>query len=179
MFDCPDGSDEDEQFCDLSQTKGFFVCCTENKKVTVDKVCDIFDDCPRDKSDQFLEACLEKTGGELNCLEYHHVLQGFWSFSVELVPKTISRGQLNDGVPDCINGMDETCGWKQNLPNWVDPFKTPEFYEYLNFLEMLETNPAGSRWYTMVSREELEKLGHNYEVILFQNVLYILESLLN
>ena len=64
-MDCEDGSDEDERYCDTSQTEGYFVCCSVNKKIPSDKVCDNFDDCSRDKTDSYLEACQIETGGAL------------------------------------------------------------------------------------------------------------------
>ena len=67
-IDCRDGSDEYENFCDLSLIEDDFVCCTSNKKISKDQVCDDFDDCPRDKSDEYLFSCQNKTGGQLKCL---------------------------------------------------------------------------------------------------------------
>ena len=41
--------------------------------------------------------------------------------------KTISPDQINDGVKDCFRGIDETCAWKENLKDWVNPKNSENF----------------------------------------------------
>ena len=133
------------------------MCCTENRRIPEENLCDTFDDCIRDRSDQFLEACTHKTNGELVCLK---------SFFDGLIiyPDILSPQDIYDDSEHCMNGIDEICVWKRNLQKWQDPFKSSQFQEYLEFMELVESNPASTRWYTMVSREEAELLGHTYEV---------------
>ena len=68
-IDCDDGSDEDINFCDQDLIKDDFICCTANKRISKDRACDDVIDCFRDMSDEFLQACINKTEkGELVCL---------------------------------------------------------------------------------------------------------------
>ena len=156
-FDCPDASDELEQFCDPQLTENDFVCCTWNKKILKSQVCDKFDDCLRDRSDQLLESCVNKTNGLLFCYQPTDIIYHFSATQ-------INKEQLNDGVEDCLFGVDENCGWKKHAKSWIHPYKTGEILEYFHFNELLRNNPAGSRWYTMATREEIRQLGHRFEV---------------
>ena len=150
---CSDASDEKAAFCDPAATNGFFVCCTANTKIPESKVCDNFDDCPRDRSDQFLDTCSDKTGGKLKCLMPGNSVD-------DLTVITITPEQLNDGKEDCMFDADENCGWKRKAADWIHPLKQDGVKEYFDFLDLLEKNPAASRWYTMATRDEIETLGH-------------------
>ena len=156
-IDCSDGSDEDEKFCDPVETEEYFVCCTYNKKIPLKNVCDNFDDCARDKSDSYLEAC-EKKIGSLKCMKPLSASDPPWTITPFI---EINHDQLGDGVEDCSFGMDEICAWKTNF-EWVHPLEREA--GYLEFLDNLESNPAATRWYLMATEDQIQKLGHQYEV---------------
>ncbi len=162
-FDCPDGSDETEELCDLSQNQDVFICCSDATKVPLDHLCDGFVDCLRDKSDQFLAACFEPLENNVNETQPMTCAKPGKSYS-EGSLTTVFKSQLNDGVADCLFDIDETCAWKNNLKNWVSPTKTDEFQEYLEFLRLAKESPSSTRWYTMATKEEISLLGHSYEV---------------
>ena len=165
-FDCPDGSDETEEFCDLSLNQDVFICCSGRTKVPLDHLCDGFDDCLRDKSDQFLAACFEPLQNKVSEEQLLTCPEPGYAYWQGLFIR-INKDQLNDGISDCLFDIDETCAWKNNLENWVSPTKTEEFQEYLEFLRLAKENPSATRWYTMATEEEISVLGHSYEVCLF------------
>ena len=160
-MDCSDGSDEKEEICDKTKLGANFVCCTTNRVISENETCDIFDHCPRDKSDQYLETCAHKTGGALKCLAALAPGASLWKIP-DLI--TIQASQLNDGKEDCMFGIDETCAWKNNRDTWIDPFKSKKYQQYFQFLNWLETNPAATRWYSMATRKQIAILGHAYDV---------------
>ena len=142
-------------------TKDEFVCCTMNKKIPMNQVCDDYDDCARDKSDQVLEACQKKTKGKLYCFS-PSITRGNTKLTYRAIE--ITDSQLNDGKEHCKFGVDENCSWKVNSKVWVHPYKTKDFIDYFEFLKLLETKPTSSRWFTMATKEEIQHLGHNFKV---------------
>ena len=162
-FDCPDGSDETEDFCDLSQNRDVFICCSGTTKVPLEHLCDGFDDCPRDKSDQFLAACFEPIQNNVSETQEMFCPARGPAYS-EGYFINIKKEQLNDGISDCLFDIDETCAWKNNLKDWISPTKNKEFEEYLEFLRLAKESPSATRWYTMATQEEIAQLGHSYEV---------------
>ena len=79
---------------------------------------------------------------------------------------TISRSQVGDGRKDCEDEVDETCAWKYRRSNWVDPFLTRDYEVYSKFIDLLGTEPAAARWYTMASPEQIKQMGHKLAVSL-------------
>ncbi len=163
QFDCPDGSDETEEFCNLGLNQDVFICCSGTTKVPLEHLCDGFDDCPRDKSDQFLAACFEPIQNNVSETDAMICPAPGLSYK-DGVFETIYKEQLNDGVSDCLFDLDETCAWKNNLVNWVSPTETAQFQEYSDFLKLAKYSPASTRWYTMATKEEISLLGHQYQV---------------
>ena len=90
--------------------------------------------------------------------------------------ETIEERQINDGTDDCLHSTDENCGWKDNLNNWMNPFKSAKFQEYFSFLQLLENNPSATRWFTMARVDEIKLLGHKYEVKL-PNVFHFFSTM--
>ena len=90
----------------------------------------------------------------------------FPSFLIDIESRKsfVFNTQLYDGVEDCLYGRDEICAWKKNLDRWVYPLNSGSARGYSEFMDKLESNPAATRWYTMATEEEIEKLGHRYEV---------------
>ena len=74
----------------------------------------------------------------------------------------ITSSQLNDGVQDCLYGIDEICSWKAKMYNWMNPLDSAQ--NYMQFMNSLESNPASTREYIMATRKEIRKLGHRNEV---------------
>ena len=170
-FDCDDGSDENEDICDSLRNRHetHFTCCSSDRKVLREHLCDGYDDCPRDKSDQFLEACEQnptpfKTEAEPG---YFHCPKAATQYLYGVFNNQISRSQLGDNIVDCLFSLDETCSWKHNLQNWRDPTKFDKYYlEYVDFMKMLRQNPISAKWYTMVSKEQARDLGHEEQVVI-------------
>ncbi len=170
QFDCPDGSDETDEYCDLNLIKDVFICCSSKIKVPLDHLCDGYDDCPRDKSDQFLAACYAPIENNVTDTTIMNCSKPGTNYKDgEFV--SIRKDQLNDGVSDCLFDIDETCAWKDSLKNWVSPTSTDEFKEYEEFLEQINESPSTIRWYTMATDEEISSLGHKYEVRLRKRFL--------
>ncbi|XP_075247907.1 degenerin mec-10-like isoform X2 [Convolutriloba macropyga] len=167
VFDCPDGTDEDASICDLSQNRDNFICCSSNRKVPLDHLCDGFDDCPRDKSDQYLAACHEPLQNNVSETQWmscprsaRNYADGSYTY--------IQADKLNDGISDCLFDLDETCAWKNNLHKWVSPSEADEYKEYLEFSQIAQSDPAATRWYTMGDKETVAKLGHKYEDLILK-----------
>ena len=156
-MDCTDGSDEFPKYCDPELTKEYFVCCTSNTIIPSSKACDEYDDCPRDKSDQYLRACQNKIGA-LKCLAARK------SPGTDYSVITLREGQLHNGISDCEYEVDETCSWKENQQDWSNPFATEDYNLYESFLTMLDTEPSATRWFYMASPEEIRLMGHKYKV---------------
>ena len=167
-MDCSDGSDEYSKYCDLSQTENVFVCCTSNTVIPLSKVCDDYDDCPRDKSDQYLNACRNKTGS-LMCLA--PITMPITDSGYEVI--TIREDQFNDGQHNCQFGVDEVCIWKDNLEQWISPFDNDEFERYMQFLDFLGTAPSFARWFLMAETDDILEMGHQYKVRFSKYLLLI------
>ena len=113
-----------------------------------------------------MEACQSKTYNDLKCIKPSS--NGY--FTSEIL--TLDWRQLNDGISDCYQSVDENCGWKQNLTSWVNPLTTKKFTEYFTFLELFKTKPTAIRWYTMASPDQVEKFDHKIEVSLKKSKTY-------
>ncbi len=163
MFDCPDGTDEDPDFCDLSRNRDVFLCCNSPHKVPLDLLCDGYDDCPRDKSDQYLAACFEPIQNNVSATQRLNCPDPSKPY-VEGTFNWLTKEKLNDGVSECLFDLDESCAWKDDLHEWVSPTETKDFKEYLDFLELAQSVPSATRWYTMAAADEAQSLGHKFEV---------------
>ncbi len=97
-----------------------FLCCNSAHKVALDHVCDGYDDCPRDKSDQYLTACYDDSlsemySNELVCIDPSKPYSDEWGYEF----LRLEESNLNDSVSECLFDIDETCAWKNTLYKWV------------------------------------------------------------
>ena len=101
-----DGSDEAGEYCGPNTNEKGFICCTHNRKISEEQMCDGFIDCTRDLSDEFGPAC--PSGGSSNKTSsnktvcHHPTFQLYRSYFSGDQLINITNNQLYDGKVDCF-----------------------------------------------------------------------------